>query len=730
VAAPQIVQVVGGAGSSFATAAGTAVGDYLVAFQATGLTGTGPPAQPSGTYTSGWTVLADLTSTANGKVKAWYRRITDAAGAKTVTVSGGNSTYGDFLTVAVIRDANDTTFIDGTVSTVYVASNGALTIPAGITTTITDAHLLAFWFTNHVSGAAGTATVPAGMTQQLNNQTTMSGVALASEVRTAAGAVGARVLTYNTGLSGSYPSGALMFAVKPAALPVGMTDSASGTDTFGITGSIGASDSATGSDMFAVTSRSMVADQATGAETFSLSATATATDAAAGTDTFTVTDLTQTPLTDSAAGGERFDISAIQNPVADVAAGSETFGLQRQSTVADDAAGSETFTFQRLSTWTDAATGSEVFSIVEVANTQVLPLQPERTYELVVMARIHQAGGAPTYSEVDPITWSSLTYRDTISAAQELTATCKISTLTESVLQHLRYPDQFPLELWVRRSGQIIFAGPFEAEQIDDQKVELRGKGLLTYLSWMALDVDKQFLATDQASVVKGLVDAYQVGNFAHLGIDTTRVTATGRLIDYTYLRDELNNVAKAADDIGKADGGFDLDVDPSTRQLICWSPIKGVDRSTGEDAIVLDSRNVTSGNILRSVGADDLATDVYATGSKAGGDAPLFVAVGNDQLRARYGKKVITRTFSNVADLDQLTALATATLNARGNALVVPGTKVRVTPDADIADYTAGDIVSYDMGGELGTSGAFRIRSRTVTVDESGHESVDLEPA
>lgn len=725
-AGPSIVQVVGGAGHSFATAAGTAVGDYLVAFQATGLTGAGPPAQPGGTYTSGWTVLADLTSLSNGKLKAWYRLITDAGGAKTVTVTGGNATYGDYLAVAVVRNASDVSFLDGTVATVYSASSAALTIPAGITTTIAESHLIAFWFVQHVTGSAGTGSPPGSMIEQLDSQTSMSGCWVGTEILTAAGAVGSRVLTSSKTPSSSYPSGGIMFAARQAALPVSMTDSATGSDTFTPAPSVGASDSAAGSETFGITASTSSTNTATGTETFGITASTSASDSATGSESFTIQVPTAVPASDTATGSETFGITAIRTAVTDTATGSETFGILRQSVITDTAVGSETFGMGPI--WGDTALGSDTFSVIEIVQTRVLPRRTERIYELVVVARIPQSAGPPSLVEVDAIRWSSLAYTDTVGEPQDLTVQCLISTVPEEILQRFRDLRSFPTELWLRRSGQIIAAGPVLGGQLTGQKLTLHSAGLLRYLARMRLDADAQYLGVDQALVAKDLVDRWQSSSSGHYGIDTSRIAPTGRPIDVTYLRDELPVVLRVLTEAGRADGGYDLEVDPASRQLIVWSPARGVDRSAGEDAVVLDSRNVTSPDLVFSAADEDLASDAFVTGSKSGGDAPLFSSYSNPDVRAQYGRGAVSATFSNVADQAQLDALAKALQVARSKPLIIPGPKLRVTDDADVTAYREGDTVFLDLAGPLSFSGPFRIKARTVSVDETGRESVDLE--
>src|SRR5690606_21335025 len=90
-----------------------------------------------------------------------------------------------------------------------------------------------------------------------------------------------------------------------------------------------------------------------------------------------------------------------------------------------------------------------------------------------------------------------------------------------------------------------------------------------------------------------------------------------------SYFASELHNVSERITDLSKAADGFDLVIDPTTRRLELFHPRRGIDRSQGEDAIVFDSRNITSSDITFSVAPGDVASDGLATGTTGGSDAP-----------------------------------------------------------------------------------------------------------
>jgi len=243
----------------------------------------------------------------------------------------------------------------------------------------------------------------------------------------------------------------------------------------------------------------------------------------------------------------------------------------------------------------------------------------------------------------------------------------------------------------------------------------------------MLIQADLRYVNTDQFTIVQGMVNQWQALDYGNFGIDTTSVGLSGVTRDGEWLRDELHNVGQRIEDLGKGNPGFDVEVDPASRKLQLWAPTKGVDRSSGEDAIVIDSRNITSGDILCSVAIGDLASESFATGTASGADTTLFSTQTNAELRSKYGRSAVYQTYSDVKEQSALDAFALGLLEARTDTLLVPGPKVRVTPDADLADYTVGDTIAYELGSTLGVSGAFRIRKQTISASASS-EAVDLE--
>lgn len=359
---------------------------------------------------------------------------------------------------------------------------------------------------------------------------------------------------------------------------------------------------------------------------------------------------------------------------------------------------------------------------IRPVRVRVVPL-----YEVAVVGRVPAQAGSPTFLQVDPIDWSKLTWSSTLSRPQSLSVTCKTATITEPVAQRLRTPDRLPTELWVSRNGRQVFAGPLLGGARNGDELTLECGGLLTYLQWMIVVADMRFDQIDQFGIAAALIDQWQTLDFGHYGIDTSTVGVSGVLRDRSYVRDEIHQVGRRVEELGAVRDGFDAEIDPTTRKLQLWYPGKGVDRSTGDDAIVFDGRNIDDQSAMFSIAPGDLASDAFGTGTKSGAETALWSEQANLDLRAAFGRSAVTGTFG-VEEQTTLDDYVGGLLDARDQPLRAPGRKVRVPVDADLDAYDVGDIVTYEVDDLLGIGGAWRIRSRTVTVENTGAESVDLE--
>jgi hypothetical protein len=474
-----------------------------------------------------------------------------------------------------------------------------------------------------------------------------------------------------------------------------------------------------------------VDDTGVGTDTVTVVDLVTVDDTGTGTDTVTVSDSVAESVIvdDTGTGTDTVTVSDFEPvTVDDTALGVDELTIVDQGTYGDTAVGTDTVAVvDVLDTLDDTGVGSDDVAVLDVPHTRLLPHRTGPVYELMAVARVPAAVGPPMFIEVDPIRWTSLQYTNELSRAQSLEATCLVSTLPDSIKQRL-HPKAPPTELWLLRNGEVVFAGPLGGgRRGDGGTLTLSAHGLLAYLRRMIVHADLVYPQKDQFVIVKALVDHWQdVRPFGHYGIDTSQVGTSGQLRDATYLRDELHPIGQRVEEMGRRINGFDIDVDPGTRRLQLWHPLRGMDRSDGEDAVVFDTRHITSGSVMFSFAPDDLATEAFGTGTSPDHDT-VYAALVNEELRAQHGASAVVGNWDGVSQQATLDEHVQALLDARQEALFVPSPNLRVTPDADLTAYSVGDTISYDVDEQLGVTGAFRIRSQQITVAESGQESVSL---
>lgn len=352
--------------------------------------------------------------------------------------------------------------------------------------------------------------------------------------------------------------------------------------------------------------------------------------------------------------------------------------------------------------------------------------KPQVVYEMVCVSRQPQPQAPPVFTEIDPIDWSGLSYTEQLSRPSYLSAGVSVSSLTPDIVNVLKDQAHKASEIWVYRNGKKVFAGPWLGWQIQGNTLTITAKDVLAYLDWFVIASDLVFAQKDQFLIGKTMVDQWQALDYGNFGIDTSSIGASGVLRDATYLKNELNIVLPKLTDLGKRQNGFDFWVDPTTRRLNFIYPNRGVDRSTGPDAVVFDARNVTNSNIIGSAGPNDIASEGIVTGTSSGPtNGTVYSLKSNLSLRAQFGRSAITANQAGVSDQGTADAYAQALIDSHGVAYHLPGPSVRVTPDADLSSYDVGDIVQYQLHQLLDLSGPYRLNTRQVVVSSEGQETV-----
>ena len=349
-------------------------------------------------------------------------------------------------------------------------------------------------------------------------------------------------------------------------------------------------------------------------------------------------------------------------------------------------------------------------------------------YEVVAVARTPQAAAAPTLVELGPLPWSTLAWTRELDRPDTIDLTVAADRIADDIKARLRDLAAAPLEARIYRGADIVAAGPIIGGRLTGPgELSLVARGVLYYLRYMWVTADLTFTAVDQHLIAKALVDHWQNLEHGDYGIDTAAVGASGTLRDRTYVRDELVNIADAVEQLGEVAGGYDVDVDPATRALLLASPEQGVDRSA---TVFIDARNIADAAAGFSVAADDLASDVYTTGTD-GGQTTRWSTTGDAALRGTWGRAGAAATFDGVKNQTTLDAHAAAVLAARSSAWLLPAPSLIPVADARVGDFDVGDTVSYSFDAGLGEqAGVYRIARMQVAVDEAGQETISVEVA
>lgn len=744
-ATPTIRQVVSlgatTATTTVTTAAGTLVDDWLIAFHQTANRAATELSSPTGTAGT-WTQIGSLIESAVGgapgvRMEAWRRRVT-VGGAQTVTTSSGTAGQTNSLIVLVIAGADLTNPIDGTPA-VNSGVGGTSEVVGPTTPVGSDSLLVGTWGVHGTNAGSGTGLVPPGtMTQQTETNVSANNAHMtATQALVAAGATGTRTATTPAAASTGWV--AILFAIKadsqvltatsiPHTHPVGLAAVTPGAVTLTPTAGI-AHTHPVGTarlDLNITATNGIPHTHPVGLATVNAGIT---TAGIPHTHPVGLATVTRGPVSLTIANG--IPHTHPMGAVTLLGSVLAPIGIPHAHPV-----GLATITTGPVNVTVlngiphSHPMGPTVVTRITTALTKEVVARPKErvSYDLVMVARIPQAG-LPIFIELESMPWRTLKYAQKLSTADTLDATIKVSNLTEGMKQRLRTPSETATELWLYRDGKKVFVGPLAGGSMQGDDLVLNANGALAYLQWMYVRQDLIYKNVDQFLIVKGLIDQWQASDYGHFGIDTNNTGTAGVTLNQTYIRNELHEVYDRVMDLSGGQAGFDVAIDPVTRNLELWYPQRGIDRSTGANAVIFDDRNVTDTNIVFSLGTKDIATVVAGVGTGSGSDGAkvFFSSYRMPELETKFGRVGFMESFRNVTSQSQNDQLTAGLLYSRQQTLWIPGPNVRVTPDSDLDSYDVGDTVSYHLHNELDIQGAFRLLSREISVDENSNESVSV---
>jgi hypothetical protein len=346
------------------------------------------------------------------------------------------------------------------------------------------------------------------------------------------------------------------------------------------------------------------------------------------------------------------------------------------------------------------------------------PYEPRTgvSWTATLMSRTPQLSAEPLFDTVADLHYAAISVTDELDGPGQAVVSVPVASLTSGSQSRLRSLDASPCELWLYRNESRVFCGHAVADLTHNrQTVTINASGLAYYLLGMIVDGDYVVSGRDQALIVADLIGAWQSSESGHFGLDLSRLTPTGITRDLTLSTGA--SVNDAVREMGARDNGFELWVDPATRQVFTLHPRRGRDLSSD---VIIDSRQVLEGTTARSVAADQFATDVFAISTGTAGT--LVGRAGNAEQRARFGRWGLVRRYYDVTRQATIDAHA-AQLSVDFDQQVL-SIQPRMLPVSGFGygEVGAGDVVTIDYDDGLGADTWVRRISRLqVSFDAAG---------
>jgi hypothetical protein len=355
----------------------------------------------------------------------------------------------------------------------------------------------------------------------------------------------------------------------------------------------------------------------------------------------------------------------------------------------------------------------------------VLPVWSSVGYELVAVARTPAASGAPELVEIGPIVAPSITWTDELEGPGAIQFSCEVDRLSSDVKERFRDLKAHPTEVWLNLDGQRVAAGPVFGYQLQGGTLSATAPGLLAYLGYMWLTEDLVFAGVDQFAIAAALIDHWQDLAYGHFGIDTSGVGTSGvPPRDRSYVAAEQHQVLRRVLELAAVDDGFDVHIDPATRELVLHHPYRGEDLTS---SVVVDARNITDDSLVVSVAPGDLASEAFGLGT--GPTAVRIVSTRSDAtVRAAFGRAGVAENFDGVSVQGTLDDHTQALLDARTDQLITPAAGLIPVDDVNEMSFGPGDTIAYAFDPGLGLVALERrVLRKQVTVDAKGSTEVSV---
>lgn len=363
----------------------------------------------------------------------------------------------------------------------------------------------------------------------------------------------------------------------------------------------------------------------------------------------------------------------------------------------------------------------------------------EAFYDALLVDRIPQSGSAPLLVPVDRFpALGNVSWSKQLNDEGSASISTRPERISDEVKQRLLDPENRPMELWVYREGDLVFAGPVIGMQYQGRfhTLTLHSRGLLYYLRFIMPRLTYDFSTTgeDPFVIIKTILDFWQSQTYGNFGIDTSAIGTSSITRKVKYRRTDLFPLNEIVKDLSQADvDGFDYRVDPLTRQLTLHENGLGADKST---QVTVDARNLRSYSLFFDLTAGDFATEVFGAGQAQ--SEVFFASAQNSTRIINFGRLGLGVTVPDVEDQAELQDYVNSLRDVHSNIAVSfggggggdEGEGTRMIPMTGMTpkDVDPGDTISVlvDLGfGEFEM--ARQVAGVFANVDLDGKENMNL---
>jgi hypothetical protein len=280
-----------------------------------------------------------------------------------------------------------------------------------------------------------------------------------------------------------------------------------------------------------------------------------------------------------------------------------------------------------------------------------------------------------------------------------------------------------PTELAIFRNGTLMQRGPLIAWQVEGETLVLHARGLAYYTRYMFVTTELDF-NQDQAFIVRDLIDHHQDKSYGDFGLDTTGITSHSVTRQVKYNAGELINIGEEIRDLAEIDDGFDMVVNPSTRDVVLTNPSVG----TVKAASVLDARVIAEPNMASVVTAGQFGSAGLASGVDASGNRIQSISE-NTTVRNNWGLAYAGRAVPGADSQTFLDATAIRLRDISSAELFTPSQKYFSATGISVDDIDIGDTIEFEYDAGFGSlQKSVRIQNLFVSVSGGDLEHLTLD--